>query len=124
MLGRGLVIPRVRELILFLVLLHPALLAFAIPAPHPDQIQPQAFYRSGFPPRYTLLQEHHVQHLIVKDNSSHLGGCSSDEQGKCQNWGGEVVCLPWEPMCFGAALCGVSFSSYHDSEALNEIYLL
>lgn len=55
MLGKGLVIRRVRELVLFVVLLHPALLTLALPALHPDQIQPQALYRSVFPPRYTLL---------------------------------------------------------------------
>lgn len=26
-----------------------------------------------------------------------------------QDWGGEMLCLPWEPTCFGAALCGVFF---------------
>lgn len=43
----------------------------------------------------------------------------------CKNQGGRWwVCLPWEPTCFGAALCGVSFCSYQDSEALNEVCLL
>lgn len=89
MLGRGMVNPRVREWVLFLVLFCPALLPLALPALHPDEIQPQAFCRSDFPPRHTLLHEHHIQHLIVKNSSSHLGGCSSDEQREMQELGRE-----------------------------------
>lgn len=37
----------------FLALLCSALLAFALPALQPHQVQSQAFSRSGFPPRYT-----------------------------------------------------------------------
>lgn len=76
----------------------------------PDQIQSQAFYRSGFPPSCTLLLEQNVQHLIVRDNSSHLGGCSYDEQREMQGLGrrGGVFALGAN-VCFGAALRGVSF---------------
>lgn len=121
MLGRGLVNPRVREWLLFLVLLCPALFLFALP----DQIQSQAFYRPGFPSGCTLLHKHHVQHLIVRDNSSHLGGCSSDEQREMQEMGrrGGVFALGPNVLWCSSAW-GLFFFSYYDSEALNEIYLL